>query len=250
MAFATIGLWLLYLANRYNMLFVYDVKVDTKGLVYPRALQQVTTGIYLAVFCLIGLFGIAQAPGPAVLMVVFLIASILFHVSLNGAIGPLLACLPLSLEVEEQSLLSIENGNTGLDHETGYKNGGVSATSDTAGTKALPSAPHKKPNFFSKWLHPEKHTDYHTLRRLVPKSFADILYSPEVERNAFYHPAVASEPPLLWIPRDPMGVSRQEVRHTSHVIPISDEDADFDDKGKIRWNPDTRPPIYEEKIYY
>ena len=247
MSFATVGLWLLYLANRYNMLFVYDVKVDTQGLVYPRALQQITTGIYLAILCLVGLFGIAQAPGPLVLMVVFLIVSILFHVSLNSAISPLLSCLPLSLEVEEQSLLALENGNPEIDHETGYKNGG---TTHAPGKKGLPPAPHKKPNFFSKWLHPETYTDYHTLRRLVPRGFADILYTPEVERNAYYHPAIASEPPLLWIPRDPMGVSRQEVRHTSRVIPISDEDADFDDKGKLRWDPDTRPPIYEDKIYY
>ena len=138
MAFATIGLWLLYLANRYNMLFVYDVKVDTKGLIYPRALQQITVGIYLAIVCLIGLFGIAQAAGPIVLMVVFLIASILFHVSLNSAISPLLQCLPQTLEVEEQSLLALEDGNAAANHGTGYKNGSASTAAHT-GQAALES---------------------------------------------------------------------------------------------------------------
>lgn len=205
---------------------------------------------------MIGLFGVSQAAGPAVLMAIFLVGSILFHVSLNGAIAPLLYTLPQSLEAEEQSLLALEDGDAeGLRH----KESGVS-TSDsmakngnhttTTTSQARHPSPQKKPNLVARWLFPSKYADYHTLRRLVPKGFAEIAYSEEVERNAYYNPAVASPTPMLWIPRDEMGISKQEIRHTARVIPISDDEAYFDEKGNMKYNEDERPPIYQEKIYY
>ncbi|KAI9876395.1 MAG: hypothetical protein M1830_006298 [Pleopsidium flavum] len=262
LGFATIGLYLIYFAYRYNLLFVYNANIDTKGLVYPRALQQTTTGIYLAILCMIGLFAIKVAIGPLVLMVAYLILAVLYHVSLNSAIDPLLKFLPKSLEAEEESLLALEDGHTGdrMVNEKGThaaarntlgRNGTTSSRGQSSVDKDLPAPPQKKPNFFSKWLRPDKFTDYHTLRRLVPREFADITYAPETERDAYYHPAIASPTPLLWIPRDAAGVSRQEVKHTSRVIPITDEGAHFDEKNKIVWDRESgRAPIYEEKVYY
>lgn len=225
-------------------------------MVYPRALQQTTVGVYLGIFCLIGLFAIKVAIGPLILMIVLAVLLILYHVSLNSALDPLLKYLPKSLEAEEESLLALEeDGQTNRmvddkgthlgTHDNLERNGHSPAHKD------LPSTPQKKPNFFSKWLRPDKFTDYHTLRRLVPHDFVDITYAPETERDAYYHPAIASPTPLLWIPRDAAGVSRQEVLHTSKVIPITDEGAHFDEKNKIVWDQESgRPPIYEEKVYY
>ncbi|KAI4198254.1 MAG: hypothetical protein LQ348_002046 [Seirophora lacunosa] len=255
LGFATIGLYLIYLAYRYNLLFVFNTNVDTKGLVYPRALQQTTTGAYLAIICLIGLFGIQAAPGPIVLMVVFLIFVILFHLSLNSALEPLLKFLPKSLEAEEESLLASEEsgsppssmGNDGLPE----KHGGFSAPGVHPTTKDLGPAPHKKPNFITKFLRPDLYTDYHTLRRLVPRGFAEITYDPVVERDAYYHPSISSQTPLLWVPRDDAGVSRQECRHSGRVIPMTDEGAGFGAKGELAWDQENaRPPIWQEKIYY
>ena len=254
LAFASIALYLLYVAYRYELLYVFNVSIDTKGLVYPRALQQITTGVYLALVCQLGLFGIQAAIGPIVLTVIFIIFIALFHISLNAAIDPLLLYLPKSLEMEEDSLLELENGETGNGTKNGTKETQITtkASNETgSGHDLLPPAPHKKPNIITKWLRPDIYTDYETLRRLVPRGFAEIEYSEEIERHAYYHPSIASPTPLLWIPRDTMGVSQQECRHTSKVIPITDEQANFDEKNNIVWNQeDARPPIYEEKIYY
>ncbi|KAL8654494.1 MAG: hypothetical protein Q9210_001468 [Variospora velana] len=259
LGFATIGLYLIYLAYRYNLLFVFNSNVDTKGLVYPRALQQTTTGAYLAIVCLIGLFGIQAAPGPIVLMVVFLVFVVLFHISLNSALEPLLRYLPKSLEAEEESLLASEEGgsapsSSGMGNGVPYdekKHNGFSAPGVHPTTKDLGPAPHKKPNFVTKFLRPDLYTDYHTLRRLVPRGFAEISYDPVVERDAYYHPSISSQTPLLWVPRDDAGVSRQECRHSGKVIPITDEGAGFDAKGKLAWDEENaRPPIWQEKIYY
>lgn len=229
---------LFYLAFRYNILFVTDSQIDTKGLIYPRALQQLLTGIYIAEICLIGLFGINETPGPLVLMVAMLIFTALFHISLNSALDPLLYNLPKSLEAEEESLRSLmEEGNE--------KNGDVMMSAG--------SSPHKKPNFLSKFLKPHIYSDYATLRQLVPHGMVDAenLYDESVAENAYFPPSVTSETPLLWIPRDIAGISGQEVSHTSKVIPITDEGCSFDEKNKLVWDAEgARPPLWREKIYY
>lgn len=103
LGFSTIGMALFYFAWRYNVLFVTDTSIDTRGLIYPRAIKQLFTGVYLAELCLIGLFGASVAIGPLVLMVVFTIFTVLFHISLNSALNPLLYNLPQSLMAEEES---------------------------------------------------------------------------------------------------------------------------------------------------
>ena len=251
LGFATIGLYFFYFAYRYNLLFVNVGKVDTKGLVYPRALQHILTGCYLSIICLIGLFGIQAAPGPLVLMVVFGIFCVLYHLSLNSALTPLFNYLPRSLEAEEENLLQAEEGamasRVGTDEKPGV-NGSDAA--ETIG-KGLPTpAPHKKPGVLAKFFRPDLYTDYATMRRLVPRDFGAIEYSEEIQREAYYHPAIAEKPPLLWVPRDGAGVSRQECEHTSRIIPMTDEGAYYDEKGKLVVVKDHLAPLHVEKIYY
>lgn len=239
--FAAIGLYFFYVAYRYNFLFVSNANIDTKGRVYPRALQHLFVGLYIAEVCLIGLFAIATgtsvgALGPLIMMIILLIFTALYHISLNTALGPLINYLPKSLEAEERRL---------LDEDRAVENGEKAAVHDTDGP-----APHKKPGILKKFLRPDIFTDYATLRRLVPKDI-EIRYEPEVEENAYFHPAINSDTPLLWIPRDSLGISKQEIQDTSRVIPITDEAAQLDEKNKIVWDAeDGRPPIYQTPVYY
>ncbi|EEH40259.2 hypothetical protein PAAG_02314 [Paracoccidioides lutzii Pb01] len=266
LGFATIGLFLFYAAYRYNMLYVTNSNIDTKGMIYPRALQQTTVGCYLLVLCLIGLFGInagnqKAALGPLVLMVIFLVFVLIYHISLNAAVTPLLKYLPRNLESEEEDLLlkdaSERDGTTEKSTTAGPSNNGVNngaepgADAEKGITSPADLIPTKPQGIIGKFFRPDKYSNYETLRKLVPKDFAEISYSPQVEQNAYYPPCVGAQPPLLWIPRDAGGVSRQEVAHTSKVIPITDEDATIDENNKISWDEAKGvPPIYEEKIYY
>ncbi|EKD18296.1 uncharacterized protein L3040_004746 [Drepanopeziza brunnea f. sp. 'multigermtubi'] len=242
LGFATIGMSLFYLAFRYNILFVTDSQIDTKGLIYPRALQQLLTGVYLAEISLIGLFSIATTIGPLILMVILLVFTVLFHFSLNQALGPLLYNLPKSLEAEEEFLRgSIEAANP------------ASADREKRGDITEGSAAQKEPNFISKFLKPHIYSDYATLRRLVPHGLLDPdnLYEETVANNAYHPPSVTSPTPLLWIPRDQSGISRQEISHTAKVIPITDEGCMLDEKNKLSWDSEgARPPLWSPKIYY
>lgn len=242
--FAAIGLYFFYLAYRYNLLYVSNANIDTKGRVYPRALQQIFVGLYVAEICLIGLFAIATsasigALGPLILMIILLIFTALYHISLNSALTPLIDFLPKSLESEERRLFEEE-----MAEEAGGKEESRYAKTE------LGSAPHKKPNFLKKFMRPDIYTDYATMRRMVPKEI-EIRYEEDDEQGAYFHPSITSSAPLLWIPRDPMGVSRQEIRDTGKVIPITDESAHLDAKNKVIWDAeDGRPPIWQRPVYY
>ena len=247
---------LFYCAYRYNILFVTDSNIDTKGLIYPRALQQLLTGVYIAEICLIGLFGIAAAVGPIVLMVVFLVFTILYHISLNAALDPLLYNLPKTLEAEEESIRGLLAAEAGHQNGTGARNDSVAKDSEhneKSNQVVEAPAPTKKPNFMTKFFKPHIYSDYASLRQLVPHDLldADNLYEEAVEKNAYFPPSAVSEAPLLWIPRDDAGISRQEILHTSKVIPITDEGCTFDEKNKLVWDTETaRPPLWQPKIYY
>ncbi|KAI9643705.1 hypothetical protein NHQ30_008328 [Ciborinia camelliae] len=99
--FALLGLYLIYLVSKYNLLYTYSSEISTRGLLYPHALKQLLTGVYLAEICLIGLFGLRSAFGPLLLMFGLTIFTSLIHISLNEALGPLLWNLPRTLAVEE-----------------------------------------------------------------------------------------------------------------------------------------------------
>lgn len=256
MGFGSICLYLFYFAYRYNVLYVSNATIDTQGKSYTRALQHITVGCYLLMGCLVGLFAIASgsnrmALGPLILMIIFFVFVVLYHVSLNGAMEPLIQYLPKNMEHEEELLLGADNeqSEAAPSGSATVKNGDQNVDAAEKGLTHTPA--HPKPNFFTKWLHPDVYSDYATLRRLVPNPLDVPPYSDEDERNAYFHPAITSEIPLLWIPRDPAGVSKQEVAHTMRVIPITDEDAWLDEKGKIVWNVDKgEPPIYKEKVDY
>lgn len=259
LGFFAIGLWLFYFCYRYKFLFVYNTTFETKGLMYPRALGHLFIGLYISEICLIGLFAIAigsskGAIGPLVLMIIFLIFTVLYQASLNTALGPLLQALPKTLETEERRLLALDDADADAEeHVGGNKSSdyGVKDVSNGSPTTHEQSKKNK-PNFFIKWLRPDIYTDYYTLRKLVPRNFATIDYDEKTNAEAYLNPAVSAEPPILWIPTDTLGISKEEVAATSKVHPISDKSAVLTNSNDIDWNHDdiASVPIFKEKIHY
>lgn len=260
LGWATIGMSLFYFAWRYNVLFVTDTQIDTRGLIYPRALKQLFTGIYLSELCLIGLFGASVAIGPLVLMIAFLVFTVLFHLSLNNALDPLLYNLPQSLMAEEEQrragLEATVSDEKALANDKGYVTVSdavhrLKKTKVTDQCQTSPGGQPKKGNFIIKFLKPWVYADYFTLRSYLPQQETNFGVTDKLEAEAYLPSVVTSQPPLLWIPRDKAGVSAQEVAHTGKVIPITDEGCELNDKNKLEWDQDgARPPVWEEKVMY
>ncbi|KAL5604303.1 hypothetical protein BROUX41_002276 [Berkeleyomyces rouxiae] len=115
MIFASCGIFIIYLVYRYNLMFTYNSNINCRGLVYPNALLQLLTGLYLAEICMIGLLALRVALIPMVMMIMFLIFTSMCHVSISAAIRPLLYNLPQSLAVESYELSHGGNFDIGSD---------------------------------------------------------------------------------------------------------------------------------------
>lgn len=194
--------------------------MNTNGLAYTKALQQLTTGVYLAELCLIGLMGIATgsssaATGPLVLMIVLLVATIAYHILLNRAISSLSKGVAddfteKTAPKEMQKQIAVHETpkhHSKLTGKAAEKNDGLFVR-----IVRVPSLPG-----FSAYLETP-----------MPE------YTEEERREAYVNPSIARPPPLLWIVRDDVGISEREKNAAAKYVEVTDEGAWWDEKsGKL-----------------
>ncbi|KAI4757530.1 DUF221-domain-containing protein [Aureobasidium sp. EXF-3400] len=259
LGFAMLGIYFLYLAFRYNVFYVLTMAVDTKGDAYGRALQHLSVGIYLAEICLIGLMGARGADGPAKLMVVLLILTAIYQTYLNMILAPLTNTLSdkLMAENEEEALAQAnEEGATApIDVDgNGVQPKQIAPYSDNKTTNSFVEH-FKRGGLFAPFLFNGSKSNYSALRRQLWDAFPGQpapSIPEETLKHAYHHPAITAKPPKLWIVKDELGVSTQEVKETKKVIDISDEGARFNEKGKIEWDEDDvrKAPIWKDRVEY
>lgn len=255
LGFATVGFALVYVAFRYNFLYVYETDLDTKGDAYQKALRQLITGVYLSEICLIGLFAIAtgnntQAAGPLAIMCLCLFLTLVFQFTLKSA-----------LKHEEARLAYADIPPThGARHseEAGLAQNGEKTQTATA-TPGLEPRASRMPAFLRNILNPEKHSlaalsasldqFYHTPQDPLPI---------EIQKRAFFNPSITSPTPVIWIVKDDMGISTREIQDTQKAVPglvITDEQAIFNEKGKVYWHgiedgQAREAPVFDERVMY
>lgn len=239
LGFATIGFSLLYLAFRYKWLFILGNQIDMKGEAYSKALQQLTVGVYLSIVCLIGLFAIgtsgnAAGIGPLVLMVVFLLAAIVFHVVTNYALGPLERGLPLDL-VSSHDYSRRSNDvrpDDAKSHGTDPRSPNPSHSSGIsvkADVEANSPSTEQTGNKLTQRLRPYIDSRFYAPNKSKTFELPAVDYDSE---DAFYNPATTAEEPFLWLARDGCGVSEMLIRGNKDAgIRSTDERAWFDEKN-------------------
>lgn len=107
LVFILIVFSLFWIVNRYNVLYVWRFENDTGGLLFPKALNQLFTGVYFLELSLIGFFFISRDQNDhvacipqAVIMIVVMVFTIIYQVQLNQTFQPLFQYLPITLEDE------------------------------------------------------------------------------------------------------------------------------------------------------
>ena len=317
LGFSTVGFLLLYIAFRHQWLYVLGNKVDMKGEAYSRALQQLTTGVYISIVCLIGLFAIGASKnsvsiGPLVIMIVLLVVVVVFQVLTDRALGPLEQNLPLDMLHENESSMwrtptkgaqhfdqhqpdqydqqQGDQYDRGQDDNIGntarnqhYIIGGGNTTATTTTTTRTQTTvggpeyghpqsydgttekrPHQgtapqvnghdtekaqsspeyegetKDNPLTARMRPIIHKRFylpcaHSLNLAHSQAQLESDWM-EDEHIAYLNPAITSEPPVIWLPRDEMGVSQIMVRDNEAAgVRSADEFAWFEvteKKGK------------------
>ena len=105
MVFNLVIFSLYWFTQRYNVLYVYQFRHDTGGMLFPTAINQLFVGVYVLEICLIGLFFIAEDASvegsglpQAIIMIVVLVLTVIFQWLLNDAFRPLFRYLPITLE--------------------------------------------------------------------------------------------------------------------------------------------------------
>jgi calcium permeable stress-gated cation channel len=236
--FATGAFAILYFAYLYNFLYVYSQDVDTGGLIFPRAIWQTFTGIYLVEICLTGLFGIRMAIPELVLFAITIPITAIYQILLQYKVEKHLQYINTSDEedVEDQAGTKDQNPDTAespLTTTNGHE--------PTTGTGAGPAPTGATPGITG------------PAGNQAIDAVADTLAVKNVEGprrgqeglKDFYHPAVTAPVPIVWIPEDPLGMSKEEIRDTQAAgdIKITDGGATLDEKNKLAWSED--PPDYE-----
>ncbi|KAH7324138.1 hypothetical protein B0I35DRAFT_423605 [Stachybotrys elegans] len=241
MGFAAAGLSLYYFSYRYNLLFVIQSNIDTKGQSYTLALQHLLTGVYIAELALIGIFGLRNAPGPLALLILLLIATITYHFVMNKYLAPLEKRVPLDLvnsesgDQETAPLLSAEEGeSTSQIQRLGER---MNVPQRVAERVIDPLAQFFEPHIFAscramkRWLEDEDGSS--GLDEVQRVDEDDI-------QKAYLNPALTSAPPTIWLARDHIGATSHEITELKEEgLEASDEGAWIDDRGRIRWDMDT-----------
>lgn len=138
--FGTITFSLFWVAYRYNTLYVARFTTDTGGLMFPRAINQTFTGLYIMEFCMFGLFLSATDAGgdlasipQSIIMIGCFFATIGFQILLNQSFGPLFQYLPITLEdeavIRDEEFALLQRKKWGYDGEDDEDDGRPSSTS-------------------------------------------------------------------------------------------------------------------------
>lgn len=273
LGFATVGFTLLYLAYRYNVLFTLGTNVDTQGRAYARALEHLTVGIYLSEVCLIGLFAINSGSSllsliPMILMIVFLVATVIWHGQLRQMFYKHTICLPSDLiadEYESSSTDSREKTRSPSGRPLEDLESGDSSISRHKGESRMPlaaQAPKRRSGLLGtieRFLLPAKlETAAAISKHVLSPHLAEPVpaYSQQEHDEAYMRPCVTTPAPVIWIARDQFGFSRKEVAATSRQVgeglDATDEFAWFDEKGKVQWDEMElrKAPLWEDEPIY
>jgi len=165
--------------------------------------------------CLCGLFFLAHAFPHAILLIILIIFTVGFHMIINHSYGPLLYALPLSLKDKTYSLVGGVTDNT-------ESEAGSSGEILEQGQNADIEADAVQCTSSSK-----------------DKSKADENQVAAGERNeeadfSYAHPAISVPQRTIWIPRDALGMSEEEVRGCKEMgLSVTVEGAMMNVMGKV-----------------
>ncbi|KAL4722073.1 hypothetical protein ACLX1H_010843 [Fusarium chlamydosporum] len=302
--FAIITFALLWMAQRYAMLYVTRFEHDTGGVLYPRAINQTFTGIYFMELCMAGLFFITEdetgkntCTPHGIVMIIVLILTGLYQVLLNYSFGPLFRYLPITFEDEavlrDQAFQRAQDQRLGLLDDDELNEEAENEETEAAKTENLKGSndaiemrrfdsvrrPMKQVGTWAKgggqqlrkiavlktdknkrasqYRQQHRRKDIEAQRAIGEALFGGIHDEIEdltpderdaLTRHAFQHEALRARRPTVWIPRDDLGISDDEIHRTQAYsngnIWISNEGTALDSKARVVYG--RAPPDFSE----
>lgn len=190
-------------------------------------------------------------------MVLFFIITVIYQLYLNWVLSPLLNSLSDKLLAdEEQEVLNEARMENGESNDTGPSI--ASLIHENLGTphnlkQSRWSLHRERGGYFARYLFHGSKSPYPELREKLSSAFPGqpVPVIPEdVKEEAYLNPAITAPVPTLWVARDGLGVSEEQIKALQTVIEVSDRGASFDKKGAVVWNSeDLRDvPIWKDRV--
>ncbi|KAI5480450.1 AMP deaminase [Pseudohyphozyma bogoriensis] len=208
--------WFIY---KYLFLWVFDCppSSETGGLFYPKAITHIFVGLYIEQVCMCGLFFLAQdnngknsAIPEGAIMVVLIVLTIFFQLTMYSGYKPLIAYLPLSVAAKIEELQSIASPRT-FNNETHEEK--------KEGTFPPPA---------------RRSEDGQGLIHQSSEEDALIDDGEHLDKHAFDHPATYEDQQTVWFPVDEAGLYKGEEEATRAAgVKVSTQGATMDAKGKV-----------------
>jgi hypothetical protein len=210
----------------------------------------------------IGVGSSTQSIGPLVLMIVFLVATIGWHIwlrrslkkmELDMAENDIYASSPFHREGFEAAEKSNVYSNAGHISRDGYDQ-------DETKIEHLQNYPSgERRGMFARikayFTESPETAAQNAITQVAPHLSSPVReYTQQEHDEAYVHPAIISECPIIWIAKDKHGLSTQEIRVTTdgEEYTMTDEGAEFNEKGKVVWKQDELrdAPIWEDEPVY
>ncbi|KAH8926797.1 DUF221-domain-containing protein [Atractiella rhizophila] len=241
---ACVAFIIFYATYKYLFLWVYDMppSSETGGLFFPLAVQHIFVGLYIQEVCLCGLFFLARdadkkvsAIGEGICMVILIVVTVFYHYILMSGFSPLFEYLPLAmtgdmanakkiLEEQERDQEREKEGN-------GFANGN-SATGRTTATEG--NYPRGASVEKERILDDPQYPPGSSNSPNHPTSKLAVAQLEGEQPNAFDHPASYEKQRIVWVPKDPLGLSAEEVRDNQEAgVDASDEGTSMNPKGRV-----------------
>ncbi|KAK6461434.1 hypothetical protein DFJ63DRAFT_314067 [Scheffersomyces coipomensis] len=268
--FACVAFFLVFIAYAHNLTYIFIESPDTRGLHYPIALFQIFTGIYIGQVCLLGIFAVGKGWGPIVLQVIGILATIFFHIHLKEAFDPLLGVIPIDCmraldgvsntasyegaseyqskvldrknkrksvqtdkQIEEDAKATQQIKQDLIDEDLPVNSEeNNNAIVPLIADRDFKTTESKNP--IVRFIRPDVFLNYRHARRLIPATY-HVEPDTTDDRHAYDMPIVSAVCAGVWIPEDPMGLSKIEIKELSSIVNITDENSGFDEKGNIKF---------------
>lgn len=242
LGFASVAFTLIYIAFRYQLLYAVDVsEVNEQGRGYALALQHLLVGVYAAEILLILIFAInaansVAAAGPLVLMVLYLLGTITFHLLLNWKLNPYKSSLIGAPFAEGRHVDDTKYSRESVacaahDMEKNLIDKQDYSTDVASANQEMSADFHG--NCLRCWLN--FMFDPKVVPTMAPERYEDVHpgYSWEDYEYSYMDPVITAEAPLLWLPRDAEGISVREIEaNKEDGIRTTDEGAWLNGKSK------------------
>lgn len=253
LVFVSFAFALYWFVHRYNVLYVYQYEHESTGRFFVAAFNQLFTGLYVMQLCLIGHFFMATgADGRAACvphgttMTAVLALTVAYHMFVNCSFQSLINFLPVIEHDQANDDGSFQRNDRGTNYTDACRDESQTSfdVEQAISSSALAPQCHSGVRRASSQYRSAAAIDHRSSDGGIPPTARVEESINDTMRSCGYN-----REPIVWIPRDPLNFSTDEVQDATNKAShtrVSDEGAWLDEKCEV--SIESCPPDQEARF--